>query len=905
VEPAPRNLPAGFDHEELLLDEAGKKDREIFIKEVERARRALSQSGLVDSEGDLTRSGKEVEKYPGEASNAYALALSDQMACLHEVALALATLGSNVLHGKKANCILRLSPDWPDEWCARAATCHAALAKGCKDDLDLAIRIGASYQDAENKALWCQIWWVNQSALEKALHEVDITIASQSQAMKSTPSRRFEEDLAYRARAVLSRAFAANRYKRTPDGKYKSIEDESLPAARIGTASYGEESDFRIFFQRFKLSGKSTRDDAPPRLILGHFMNFLPEAIAGKDADLSALDLVITARRAKKEDSHSVEGSTDPFRNFRERVPIGSKLRLRLGERPDGDFDVTQGKLISFPFLAPIEEDGGANDDPGIDPDWNPWRELIPGDSRDTEDIEDLAEIENNEDWLGSDEEVEDIDGPVSRHEVSSSWPPVRLSIPREFRDDLVRLLGTSKSLEAGENSPQPGSSAEANASSEALKSGNQWLVADYEWDGEVARLVLDPCDEWDTDLDPRIDAAEEFLDEVCVIYCGEVQAREGTYVRFWQEGSFRFFSIPKYLLSDVVLFSEVDDDFTFPNSKIPAHIVVRQVSARSKENQFSLTFASALRDAVNAIPKTSISIRRQEHDVVRARVCEVSQLENKVVAEFDNPIGDFGFRLRFSFPLEWVGEDSGIGAAAFDPLVVSLHEATPLKQKLGVYDPDHRDVFASFPSMFNLIKKGDAVEVIGPIDLSVAQRLASFGQGAGLRWWQIVSYIFERSNMLKTGMVWGTPERSAELRDEVLRELREIVQGYDHLERDAWDEFGEQEVEHRILEIKEHCLGMQRAFVDQDRSFCLRACGCAKGLIKNRMQLKSNLDFRNKLNQRIANLEDKIAGAWSETFRNQHTVWLMEEKRKWQNLNERTSNLENWIAESEEILGI
>ena len=172
------------------LDDDAQHHREVFASESHRVRQVLQLTGALDADGDLTSFGRELERYPGDGANALALMLADQLACVHEVALALTVLGQGHLVGSKDDCILQWSREWPTAWRVRAAQCHKGLAVGCVDDLDLLLRIVSFWQSvaADEKSDWCRRWWINASALKSAWDEVMSIVDTLSAAMKSRGS---------------------------------------------------------------------------------------------------------------------------------------------------------------------------------------------------------------------------------------------------------------------------------------------------------------------------------------------------------------------------------------------------------------------------------------------------------------------------------------------------------------------------------------------------------------------------------------------------------------------------------------------------------------------------------------------------------------------------------------------
>ena len=198
-------VPGNFVASDDALDEDGRDHLAVFESESQRVRRVLQLTGALDADGDLTSFGRELERYPGDGADALALMLADQLACVHEVALALTVLGTGQLVGPKDECVLQWRKDWPAAWRVRAAQCHRGLALGCLDDLDVLLRVFSLWQRTvpDERSTWCRLWWVNEPALKAAWDSVMSTVDMLSAAMKSDAERPIEPSLAIRARAVL------------------------------------------------------------------------------------------------------------------------------------------------------------------------------------------------------------------------------------------------------------------------------------------------------------------------------------------------------------------------------------------------------------------------------------------------------------------------------------------------------------------------------------------------------------------------------------------------------------------------------------------------------------------------------------------------------------------------------
>ena len=86
--------------------------------------------------------------------------------CLRELTMALAALTSRkTTEAAGRYSFLALSPEWPAAWQVRAHAAHQALAVGCRDDLDLVLRIFSDAESAEDLSAWCATWWVDEEAL--------------------------------------------------------------------------------------------------------------------------------------------------------------------------------------------------------------------------------------------------------------------------------------------------------------------------------------------------------------------------------------------------------------------------------------------------------------------------------------------------------------------------------------------------------------------------------------------------------------------------------------------------------------------------------------------------------------------------------------------------------------------
>jgi HrpA-like RNA helicase len=207
-------LPASFAADGWTPDDNTKALATSFSQEVARAHASLVEAGAVDRHGHLTPMGHELGRANGPAEQAVAIMYADQLACVHEVALALAALQRGIVG---PSSLLMFDTQWPAAWRIQANDCHRALAVGGSDDLDLILRIFNRWYVSDDRERWAREHWVNQNALLALLDEVTDQVAQLSPGMRTEAERAPDPLLATRARAVLSRAYSLHEYRPATD----------------------------------------------------------------------------------------------------------------------------------------------------------------------------------------------------------------------------------------------------------------------------------------------------------------------------------------------------------------------------------------------------------------------------------------------------------------------------------------------------------------------------------------------------------------------------------------------------------------------------------------------------------------------------------------------------------------
>ena len=376
LDPDEMPLPGGHAAEGAEIDQAGRDYIAQFERESARARGALAAAGAIDADGHLTEFGRDIERFAGDGASALAIMLADQMACAHEVILALTVLGEGHLCGNhteagKADYILAVDEGWPAAWRVRAARAHRGLALGCRDELDVLLRVVRLYQDAPDRHAWCARWWVNGGMIDTAIDAMMAQVDALSAAMKADASRAIMPELAGRARAVLSRAMVSARYRRVPDGTYVAVGGSDAEPARLGTNVLVDAPEHVIALSRFR-RGRAREDGKARPAEISHVVEFLSwAALDGASPQDLGMDLVM---RTSEHLSSSIASDDSIVLGVLDAVPIGSVC----------DLQVEAGAVLAIdhvapPFACPVaaQRSPGLPDGrggSGFDRDWDPGR---------------------------------------------------------------------------------------------------------------------------------------------------------------------------------------------------------------------------------------------------------------------------------------------------------------------------------------------------------------------------------------------------------------------------------------------------------------------------------------------------------------------------------------------------
>lgn len=697
LDPEKAVLPGNFASENYQPDDYGKASAEIFTKELARANLTLKIGGLVDADGDLTALGAEIDRYSGPASEALAVALGDRLACLHEVALCLALVARGKLHGKYG--VLRIDFDWPPEWRLRAKTCHRALAVGCRDDLDLALRLAMLYQEAKEPARWCRTWWVNREALDLALSDVSPILAKLSAAMKQEVSRPYMPELLPRARAAITQAFLSHAYRDIGDGRFESIVDGQLA---LGPGKLlVPDATLIMGFDRYETGDAQ----APSVQRIGHFISVDPAVAKAANMQPGRIpddfDLLIDLadrRRAQ------VATPPDILHEVRRQIPIGTVVRLDFDSVLTGTGLVKSVERLADPFQMPssVGAAGGPEEDSGFDPNWDlRSEEESTADAETEERVVDPRKLEMND---------------TVRGDVAFVPLPT-----------LMKATGDLPPLKVRTRFP-----------SDRLERGRACVVSDYGIDGGTVVLLVEPVPEfrgpldpaWHDDLEPLGEVELQFLgsadDSLWSFLCFRLPASNGRIDVATEE----FLSLDRYARST--------------EHELKSGDRIRAVVVCPRQGRKSVSIAYALRAGIDAAPKSESFSRGKlvptHSGVVRSEPNAFGSLEVTLAGKW----APVGATTRVQCKAKDMDRKS-IPAELGQVLEVSLASTVGEDWALGPLS-DRLEAIAKQHSA-QLEVEGNRVYARGPIPIALARKLLVLDDD--MDWSVKVSHFFQMSHRL------------------------------------------------------------------------------------------------------------------------------------------------------------
>jgi len=376
------NFPWPAGHLFHGLDESAQEAMCDFRTELFRASASLAASGMLDEQGDPSEFGREIERFSGySAGFAIAAILADQLACLPEVVSVLSFLDAEKPRGADLIDVgkLRLEdPCWPGEWQFGGDRRWTALTQGCKDELDLVLRIMSlweradpnmkPWEDSDKRQEWSRTWFVRHESLLDAAKMRRTLLETFSPMMKDEVKRFLEPTLAHRTRVCISRAYRTFQWQESSGGGYLPLNvDGETPASPDGNqlATLSKLMAIESPPHRFAALTRGRHRRSGGAELRG-LIEIIPWAA---DSKMDALRLI----QRLSDDPRPAAYSDEPHNLVTEmmlKVPVG--MRIRFGSAPDegGQLDVSTAE-VRAPFALPaqaIEGSGSDDESGGYDP---------------------------------------------------------------------------------------------------------------------------------------------------------------------------------------------------------------------------------------------------------------------------------------------------------------------------------------------------------------------------------------------------------------------------------------------------------------------------------------------------------------------------------------------------------
>jgi HrpA-like RNA helicase len=698
-------LPANFESPGFEPDQYGKEASETFQKELDRAKRALRTGGLVDVDGDLTEIGREIDRYPGEASEALAIAVSDRLACLHEVTLGIAVLCRGILYGKKDNCILRVNFDWPPEWRLRAAACHRALAAGCEDDLELALRLASLYQASENRQRWCRTWWVNEAALVAALEEVSSNIAGLSSKMKSKAERPFIPGLLSRARASIVYAFQDFQFSRDEDGVFRKVGDDVsaiLPERRLA-----DTSQHVIALNRYE---RTIGRDKIERHI-NHFVSAdqsIRLGLVGEEVD-SDFSLLFNLAEGSESEENATQAGQDLLAKTRNDMPIGTIAQFDFQHAPDGYTEITAVASEWEPFLVPASvlsgQVSGQENAPGFDREWD-RDDTIPDEEEEARNLLHPPEQEINDDA----EDGIEVTGPSESCDVPAKGAPI-----------FARLLFDAA----------------------APEQGGTYLVSEYVVEDEKVVALLEPYDVSRKNPDPAQHDGFGMFDELDVEFLGNAEDAYWSFIQFRVAGSHERFDVAANK------FFSLDQHADTPAPNLVSGATFKVVLVAPKLRQRTISLLPYLRAQLE-----------QAGTARQAKKGQANRLFSSVVVTDANEYGNLEVELEDHLMAGRIAprvqvwtkrlENRGIQSVLGQRLRIGVESLPSEPIEFRSERTELEAVIRRTGGRINL--KGERVTYTAPLDLEMSRRLWRLDSDE--KWAVAVSSLLENSQKIRNSVV-------------------------------------------------------------------------------------------------------------------------------------------------------
>lgn len=326
--------------------------RDAFKGELKRSVTALERRGALDAEGDVTDWGNELLGFSGSPAEAGAIAGADELSCAVEAVTAITLLSGSTLIGPKG--VLLFDERWTPTARNVARRCHEAITLGCRDELDLALKLYAAWERAgDRKEAWANANCVNHDLLVGISATCGERLEFLSPGRKSPVSEPMRLELAPRVRAVLSRALVDYTFVRS-GSRWVAAESPDNVTYRLANCSWLEQCNRVVALRRRAAGGGG--------LLSGLVASFEWAANAGSWTEL-ALEVSHRLRRA---DGGLPGPTTAETLIFQDDWPVGVRVRCAF----DAKGTMTAAELVSPPPPDPLAVQDVEESE--LDPDGEP-----------------------------------------------------------------------------------------------------------------------------------------------------------------------------------------------------------------------------------------------------------------------------------------------------------------------------------------------------------------------------------------------------------------------------------------------------------------------------------------------------------------------------------------------------
>ncbi len=199
------------------------------IDEVARAEHALKALDALDEDSDITPRGLELAGYLMQPDYGSLLIEADRLCCLPEMAVVVTALSTG------AHALFMQDSAWDGATRLLANRCREALALGCRDDVDLVVRVYRAWVTSPNAVEWAASHFVDHDLLLR-IHTYAQNTVSQLAARKNQNEWRLPENtLLEKVRYVFARCMPSKLYARDEGAScYRPVADPE--SGDVGTA---------------------------------------------------------------------------------------------------------------------------------------------------------------------------------------------------------------------------------------------------------------------------------------------------------------------------------------------------------------------------------------------------------------------------------------------------------------------------------------------------------------------------------------------------------------------------------------------------------------------------------------------------------------------------------------------